>query len=108
MSTDKKEKVQVKERLNTAVEEPIKEPTTEVQAGDNFFRNQVYQQSLEANSGWTILMQALVGQASKTIANTEDGKPSVDMEALEKLMSLSKTMQLDTLDIMKAMRDNSE
>jgi len=76
----------------------------EQQAGDKFFRNQIYQQSLEANAGWTILMQAMVGQASKTIANTQEGEASIDMGALEKLMSLSKTMQMDTLGIMQAMR----
>ena len=75
-----------------------------VKSGEEFFKNQVYQQSLEANAGWTILMQAMVGKASKTITNAKEGETSIDMNALEKLMSLSKTMQLDTLEIMQAMK----
>lgn len=76
----------------------IDKATEDNQPVDEFFSNQIKQQSIQSNTGWNTLMQALVTRISKEVL---EGENSVDMEAIEKLMSLTKSVQLDNIEIMK-------
>ena len=70
-----------------------------------FFKNQLYQQSLQANAGWTTVSQAIVAGVSKTVI---EGIKDVDMDSIERLMTLTKQMQIDTIEVMKALQDASK
>jgi len=71
---------------------------------DEFFKNQIYQQNLQANAGWTTVSQAIVASVSKAVI---DGVKEVDMESIERLMKLTKTMQQDTIEVMQALKSAS-
>ena len=86
----------------TAKEEPEK---TESEI-DTFFQNQIYQQQIQTSVGWTTIQQAMVSKVSEAIVKTKPGEDTIDMEAIEKLMELTKTMQMDTIDIMKAFKND--
>jgi len=75
-----------------------------VETVDDFFKGQVYQQSLQANTGWTTVSQAIVASVSKAVI---EGVKDVDMDAVERLMALTKTMQQDTIEIMQALKSAS-
>jgi len=75
------------------------------QSVDDFFKDQIYQQSLHASSGWTTVSQAIVSSVSKAVI---DGVKEVDMKAVERLLELTKTMQTDTIEIMRTLKQASE
>ena len=78
---------------------------SEQESVDDFFKDQIYQQSLQANVGWTTVSQAIVASVSKAVI---DGVKDVDMDAVERLMTMTKTMQSDTIEIMKELKEASK
>lgn len=68
---------------------------------DVFLKNQLYQQMIDSNAGSTTIMQALVGEIGKKII--KDGNTDGAVGSMKELNELSKSMQLNTIDIMKAM-----
>jgi len=77
----------------------------EQESVDEFFKNQVYQQNLQSSAGWTTITQAIVASVSKAVI---EGVKDVDMDAVERLMVLTKTMQQDTIEIMKELKSASK
>jgi len=72
---------------------------------EEFFKGQIYQQTLQANAGWTTITQAIVASVSKA---TVEGVKDIDMDTIERLMGMTKAVQTDTIEIMKALKEASE
>jgi len=83
----------------------MNEEIKELESIEEFFKGQVYQQSLQANTGWTTISQAIVASVSKA---TIEGDNSIDMDTISKLMTLTKTMQMDSIEIMKSLKEASK
>lgn len=73
-------------------------------SSEDFFRNQLYKQMLDANAGMNTVMQALVGKVGEKVI--EGGDTDGAIKSLKELTDVTKQMQLNTIEIKNAMSES--
>lgn len=64
---------------------------------EDFKKQQIYQQVLQSNAGFTTISQSIVSGVAKS---TLEGVQNIDMDVIERLLAVTKTLQMDTIDIL--------
>lgn len=69
------------------------------QSSEEFFKSLLYKQMLDTNSGNSVVMQTLIGKLGEKIM--QDGDTNGAIKSISDLNDLTKTMQINTIEIME-------
>lgn len=69
------------------------------QSSEEFFKSLLYKQMLDTNSGNNVVMQTLIGKLGEKIM--QDGDTNGAIKSISDLNDLTKTMQINTIEIME-------
>jgi len=70
---------------------------------DEFFKAHLFKQMVDSTAGNNTVMQALFGKLGKNVIS--DGETDSAIKQMTELNNLMKNMQLNTLEIMKKMKE---